>query len=342
MQVKQASMRAQGLGFALALFLGCAGVKEAQPSGDGGVGGRGTGGAAGNSNDGGPGGVAGAGSGGSGGGAVDGAPAPATGFTMADIGGYKLGDAIVGDGTSMNGQQVCNAVLGVVRDFKGAQAAVGGTMEAGGHPDFEVFEGRGPTKNMVSAMLGADRKPVYASQCERGVGKGAACPFGAMTTTKANFDQWYRSTDGVNKPYFVYLQMRPVTGGVSTFESKHFFPVDGAGWGNSGKDELGVERNFAFTTEIHTTFKYSGGEQFTFTGDDDVWVFVNGKLAIDLGGLHLVETATIDLDQSAATLGITRGNVYPLDLFHAERHSVGSNFRIDFNFDFADCGVVVQ
>ena len=317
----------------LTFCLGCMEMKEGQSSGNGGSGGARAGGS------GGAGGTVGGGSGGSG---SDGAPAPATGFTMADVGGYKLGDPIVGDGTGMNGQRVCNSVLGVVRDFKGAQAAVGGMLEPGGHPDFEVFEGRGPTKNMVAAALGADRKPVYASPCERGVAKGAACPFGAMNTTKDNFDQWYRSVDGVNKPYFVYLQIRPAVGGISTFESKHFFPMDGAGWGNSGKDELMVERNFAFTTEIHTTVKYAGGEKFTFTGDDDVWVFVNGKLAIDLGGLHLVETATIDLDASAAALGITKGNVYPIDLFHAERHSIGSNFRLDLNFEFADCGVVVQ
>jgi fibro-slime domain-containing protein len=328
---------------AVACWLGCAAVKEGQPPRDGGAGGSSAGGSGGGtSSDGGPGGISGAGSGGSSGGVVDGAVAPATGFTAADIGGYKLGDPVVGDGTGMNGQQVCNAVLGVVRDFKGAQAAVGGVVEPGGHPDFEVFEGRGPTRNMVAAALGADRKPVYASPCQRGMASGPACPFGAMTTTKANFDQWYRSVDGVNRPYFVYLQMRPAVGGLSTFESKHFFPLDGAGWGNSGKDELMVERNFAFTTEIHTTFKYMGGEKFTFTGDDDVWVFVNGKLAIDLGGLHLVETATIDLDQSAAALGIARDSFYSLDLFHAERHSIGSNFRIDFNFEFADCGVVVQ
>jgi fibro-slime domain-containing protein len=267
---------------------------------------------------------------------------PAVGFTPTELGGYKLGDPLATDASTGpgSGQKICNTITGVARDFKGALAAAGGTLEPGGHPDFEVFEGRGPTRGLVAPALGADRKPVYASQCQTGTPVSAACPFGAMTTTKANFDQWYRSLDGVNKPYLVYFQLAPGAGGVSTFESQHFFPLDGAGWGNNGTD-MGVPHNFSFTTEIHTTFTYVGGEHFTFTGDDDVWIFINAKLAVDLGGLHFPEQGTVDLDASATTLGITKGQVYPLELFHAERHSIGSTFRIDLNFTFESCGFVV-
>jgi fibro-slime domain-containing protein len=84
-----------------------------------------------------------------------------------------------------------------------------------------------------------------------------------------------------------------------------------------------------------------GGETFTFEGDDDVWVFINEKLAVDLGGLHFPETRSVSLDAQAAMLGIAKGGVYKLDLFHAERHSVQSNFRIDLNFTFESCGYVV-
>jgi fibro-slime domain-containing protein len=71
-------------------------------------------------------------------------------------------------------------------------------------------------------------------------------------------------------------------------------------------------------------------------------VFVNGKLALDLGGLHAEVTGTIDLDQAAASLGIAPGKVYAMDLFHAERHTDASRFRVDTNFSFVDCGKVIE
>jgi len=98
--------------------------------------------------------------------------------------------------------------------------------------------------------------------------------------------------------------------------------------------------NFSFTTEIHTQFAYNGGETFKFQGDDDVWVFINGKLAVDLGGLHPAMLGTVSLDTSATMLGIQKGSVYDLDLFHAERHTDKSTFRIDTNLSFVNCGTV--
>lgn len=68
-----------------------------------------------------------------------------------------------------------------------------------------------------------------------------------------------------------------------------------------------------------------GLEVFTFTGDDDLWVFIDDTLAIDLGGVHGAMTQSVGLD----TLGLTVGNTYDFDLFFAERHTVASNFRID-------------
>ena len=50
---------------------------------------------------------------------------------------------------------------------------------------------------------------------------------------------------------------------------------------------------------------------------------------------------TISLDTDAKKLGITKGQVYALDLFHAERHSNESNFNIIANLHFVDCGVIV-
>jgi fibro-slime domain-containing protein len=255
-------------------------------------------------------------------------------FTKTEVGGYKLGPPLTGATATpppLDPGQRCDTVVAVMRDFKGVD-------QPGGHADFQRFYGQGPTTGLVAAALGPDHKPVSSGTCEHAVPASAACPSGRQTTTKDAFDQWYRSVDGVNLPYVDF----DTVGAVSTFSSGFFFPLDGAGFGNAGKDALGREHNFSFTTELHTSFRYGGGEHFTFSGDDDLWVFVNDKLALDLGGLHPEETGTIDLDQAAVTLGLTKGSVYPMDLFHAERHTDASHFRVDTNFAFVDCGKVIE
>jgi fibro-slime domain-containing protein len=274
-----------------------------------------------------------------GGGASGGAAVPMdpvnvpTTFVPADIGGYALGDptngdAVAGTGTTDPGANGCDVLMAIVRDVKGVN-------EHGGHPDFEAFSGSQATTGLVAAALGKDRKPVYASHCEAKPDK-ALCPYGQQTTNKASFDQWYRYTKEVNEPYIVFLKF-VAKNGISTFSSNDFFPLDGAGWGNSP----GQNHNFGFTTELHTRFQYNGGEVFKFTGDDDLWVFINGKLAIDLGGLHPSQSKEINLDGSARDLGITKGSSYDLELFHAERHTVNSDFRVDTTLAFTNCGTIV-
>ncbi len=264
-------------------------------------------------------------------------------FTKAEAGGYKLGQPIMGAGVTDTGigSGACNEIVGVVRDFKGLNVP-------GGHPDFEHFVGNGTT-GLVDASLGSDGKPVYTGACEAADPPPAACPDGQMTTSKTNFDQWYRFTDGVNKPHLVYFFFQTTPGqSVITFDSQYFFPLDDGGWQAPGV--VGADmplrgndhqpHNFNFTTELHTKFKYAGGETFTFEGDDDLWVFINAKLAIDLGGLHPALSSTIDLDASASTLGLVKGNTYPLELFHAERHTTASHFRLQTTLSLVDCGSI--
>ena len=167
-------------------------------------------------------------------------------------------------------------------------------------------------------------------------------------TSATSFFWWYHEKDAVDagvttNPYdkLVYLDKagNPTTltlnetaagSGIYQFNNQSFFPVDDLGWNkNAATTQLFNGDNFAFTSELHYPFTYKGNEKFDFTGDDDVWAFINGHLAVDLGGLHPAAQGTITLDAAAATtFGLTVGGMYEIAMFHAERHTNASTYKL--------------
>lgn len=166
---------------------------------------------------------------------------------------------------------------GIIRDFKRGD-------QSGGHPDFQTAGamGRfGHVINLVTLDIGGNNKPVYHP----------TRPAKDTIQSAGSLTQWYSDVIGVNAAGPLTLTLnngQSTPGGVYSYSSNAFWPIDGQFFGNQG-----LNHNFHFTYELHTNFTYSPGQKFTFIGDDDVWVYVNGKRVIDIGGVHSAVTGSV-------------------------------------------------
>ncbi|MBF0432053.1 MAG: fibro-slime domain-containing protein [Fibrobacteria bacterium] len=219
----------------------------------------------------------------------------------------------------------------------------------GSHPDFtgkgdarrficanKTNTANDPAKNIFAAELGADRKPNKS-------GKSCASYSGDQRTEcnecrGLDAENWFENTSA-NKTFDGFLiDQNPATPDRFEYKDNTFFPIDtvkGAEkWSNHPED--GGTHNHLFCMEAHTEFPYMGEEVFNFTGDDDVFVYINNRLAMDLGGVHGALNGVVDLDAQAEQLGITKGNVYNFDFFYCERHYHGSKINIETSLKIFD------
>lgn len=137
--------------------------------------------------------------------------------------------------------------------------------------------------------------------------------------------------------------------GTNEGDESGFYPLEGLGYEQKGllKNTSftdGKHRNGGFTLRGESQFVYKKDANlyFTFTGDDDVYMYINGVLAMDLGGAHGRNTKTVNLNKVADKCGLVDGQVATFTFFYMERCSDASTFGIETNMELVQRAINVE
>lgn len=217
---------------------------------------------------------------------------------------------------------------GTLKDCSGIDLAVDMHDIGTFHQDFDVWNALGSCaglqKGMVEKKLGSNGLPVIQK---------TTCPL----ATKFDWFTTQTLSGSYTNEVCYNLKLKRNDEGYFYYDDSMFYPIDDFKYldpastipnpnnnMNSTIDTVWKEHNNHFTMIISASFEYTKGQTFYFRGDDDVWVFIDSQLVVDLGGVHPASEGAVKLD----TLGLTPGRTYDFKLFYTERNCCGSNFRM--------------
>ena len=189
-------------------------------------------------------------------------------------------------------------------------------------------------KGLVEYELSEEYLPVAT-------GNGKLTPNQGLT----NFDGWFEAVEGKSANYTGALKLEYQADGAEfVFHHDQFYPLDGAEFSN-GDIVNGGGHNHLFTMSFAVPFTVlaSGGEGFAIRADDDTFVYIGDKLAIDMGGIHdattgkfvindegEVYTAVEGEELAYSGIKLNAGDGSIVRIFHADRDSADSVFEVRF------------
>ncbi len=187
---------------------------------------------------------------------------------------------------------------------------------------------------------------------------------GTISINKVDEKDYFYYTTSSSTTMYPFL---PVTGAEGIYAGgtdSYYFAEDGK---RSYTDEFGTykNRNYNYVLTSNGEFVYHEEDNlfFEFEGDDDVYLFLNGQLVLDLGGGHSISACKFNVNDyviwarevlknpsayteaevaRANALDLKNGEIANFDFYYMERHGYGANMRIVTNMHITDPALRVE